>query len=159
LAEQVLGAGVPDFPAILAKRSDGGCIMTIRVVRDMKAPMRHEIQIGPHRIATDVSAESGGEASGPSPHDLYDAALGACKALTILWYAKRKGIPVENIDVAVERNATEERAGVYRLGVVLTLTGSLSRGQKEELLHVAVKCPIHKLMTEVTTEIATSLAP
>ena len=132
--------------------------MTIRVVRDMKAPMRHEIQIGPHRIAADVSVEGGGEASGPSPHDLYDAALGACKALTVLWYAKRKGIPVEGIDVAVERDATEERAGVYRLGVVLTLTGSLTTAQREELLKVAIKCPIHKLMTEVTTEIATSLA-
>ena len=132
--------------------------MTIRVVRDLQARMRHEIQIGPHRIATDIGVEEGGEASGPGPHDLYDAALGACKALTVLWYAKRKGIPVENIDVAVDRDATQERAGVYRLGVVLTLTGGLTLVQREELLRVAAKCPIHKLMTEVTTEITTSLA-
>jgi putative redox protein len=120
--------------------------------------MRHEIQIGPHRIATDIGVEEGGEASGPGPHDLYDAALGACKALTVLLYAKRKGIPVENIDIAVDRDATQERAGIYRLGVVLTLTGGLTAVQREELLRVAVKCPIHKLMTEVTTEITTSLA-
>ena len=132
--------------------------MTIRVVRDLQARMRHEIRIGPHRIATDISVEEGGEASGPGPHDLYDAALGACKALTVLLYAKRKGIPVENIDVAVDRDATQERAGIYRLGVVLTLTGSLTPEQRQELLRVAVKCPIHKLMTEVTTEITTSLA-
>ena len=51
--------------------------MTVRVVRDQTAPMRHEIHIGRNSLATDVSPEQGGEGSGPSPHDLYDVALGA----------------------------------------------------------------------------------
>jgi putative redox protein len=133
--------------------------MTVRVIRDQAAPMRHEIHIGRNRLATDASPEEGGEGSGPSPHDLYDSALGACKALTVLWYAKKKGFPVEGIEVAVERDASQERAGVYRLKAELTLTGALTTAQREELLRVAHKCPVHKLMTEVTTEIATSLAP
>jgi putative redox protein len=137
---------------------NGGSIMTIKVVRDMKTPMRHDIHIGPHRIATDASKEGGGEASAPEPHDFYDAALGACKALTVLGYARRKGMPLENVDISVDRDATEERAGTYRLSVVLTLTGNLSDAQREDLLRVAAKCPIHKLMTTVTTEITTSLS-
>jgi putative redox protein len=132
--------------------------MTIRVVRDMNTPMRHDIQIGAHRIATDASKEGGGEASAPGPHDLYDAALGACKALTVLGYARRKGIPLENIDISVDRDATEERAGTYRLIVVLTLTGNISDAQRQDILRVAEKCPVHKLMTAVTTEIVTSLS-
>lgn len=133
--------------------------MTIRVVRDQTAPMRHEIHIGRNSLATDGSVEEGGEGSGPSSHDLYDAALGACKALTVLWYAKRKGIPVEGIEVSVERNASRERSGIYHLSVQLSLTGNLAVSQREDLLRVAQKCPIHKLMTEVKTEISTSLAP
>lgn len=132
--------------------------MTIRVVRDQQAPMRHEIHIGRNSLTTDLSVEEGGEGSGPSPHDLYDAALGACKALTVLWYAKRKDIPVEGIEVSVERDASQERAGIYRLSAALSLTGDLSAAQREELLRVAQKCPIHKLMTEVTTEISTTLS-
>jgi putative redox protein len=132
--------------------------MTIRIVRDKKNPMRHDIQIGPHRIATDASIEGGGEGSAPGPHDLYDAALGACKALTVLGYARRKGIPLDNIDISVDRDASLERAGTYRLSVVLTLSGDLSGPQREDLLRVAEKCPIHKLMTTVTTEITTSLS-
>jgi putative redox protein len=132
--------------------------MTIRVVRDLKASMRHDIQIGPHLIATDASTMGGGDASAPEPHDLYDAALGACKALTVLGYAKRKGIPLENIDISIDRDATNERAGTYRLSVVLTLTGNLTGAQREDLLSVAARCPIHKLMTAVTTEITTSLS-
>ncbi len=132
--------------------------MTIRVVRDQHAPMRHEIHIGQNSLATDLSVEQGGEASGPSPHDLYDAALGACKALTVLWYAQHKDIPVQGIEVSVERDAGQERAGIYRLSVALSLTGDLSAAQREELLRVAQKCPIHKLMTEVATEISTTLS-
>jgi putative redox protein len=133
--------------------------MSIRVVRDQTAPMRHEIHIGRNSLAADATIEEGGEASGPSPHDLYDAALGACKAITVLWYAKRKGIPVEGIEVFVERDNSEERTGIYRLSAELSLTGDLSTAQREELLRVAQKCPIHKLMTEVTTEISTRLSP
>jgi len=133
--------------------------VTIRVVRDQQALMRHEIHIGRNSLVTDLSVEKGGEGSGPSPHDLYDAALGACKALTVLWYAKDKHIPVQGIEVSVERDASQERAGIYRLSVVLSLTGDLSATQRQELLRVAHKCPIHKLMTEVTTEISTALLP
>jgi len=132
--------------------------MTIRVMRDQTAPMRHEIHIGRNSLATDVSSEAGGEGSGPSPHDLYDAALGACKALTVLLYAKHKNIPVEGIEVSVERDASQERAGIYRLSTQLSLTGNLTASQREELLRIAQKCPIHKLMTEVKTEISTSLS-
>ncbi|HTB68776.1 MAG TPA: OsmC family protein [Steroidobacteraceae bacterium] len=132
--------------------------MTIQVVRDQRSRKRHEIHIGPNSLATDMSVEDGGDASGPTPHDLYDAALGACTALTVLWYAKRRNIPLEGSTVSVDRDASQERAGIYRLSVVLTLGGDLSAEQRQDLLRAAEKCPVHKLMTDVTTEIATTLA-
>lgn len=120
--------------------------------------MRHEIHIGRHSLASDLSVEEGGGGSGPNPHDLYDAALGACTALTVLWYAKRRNIPVEGIEVSVDRDAGQERAGIYRLSATLALTGDLSPMQREELLGAAQKCPVHKLMTEVATEITVTLS-
>ena len=121
--------------------------------------MRHDIHIGPNSLAVDLGVEAGGDASAPTPHDLYDAALGACTALTVLLYARHKNIPVAGITVAVDRDASQERAGIYRLRTVLTLTGELSAEQRQDLLRAAEKCPVHKLMTDVTTEIATTLAP
>jgi putative redox protein len=132
--------------------------MSISVVRDLSAPMRHHVHVREHVIAVDQPVADGGEDSGPSAHDLYDASLGACKALTVLWYAKRKGYPVEDVRVTVERDDAEERKGVYRLAATLHVTGPLGEEQKKELLRVAGKCPVHKLMTEVKTEITTSLA-
>ena len=132
--------------------------MTISVIRDPSLPMRHIVHVRNHLISTDGSVEEGGNDAGPSPHDLYDAALSACKALTVVWYAKHKGIPLEHVEVTMERDASEERKGVYRLKSTLRVTGDLSAAQRDELLRVAGKCPVHRLMTEVKTEIETDWA-
>jgi putative redox protein len=132
--------------------------MKIRVVRDLRMVMRHDIYIGEHRLATDLAVENGGQGSAPTPHDFYDSALGACTALTTLWYAKRRNIPLAGVEVSVERDASQEREGIYRISAIVKLSGTLSSAQQDELLRAATKCPIHKLMTDMTTEIATVLA-
>jgi len=133
--------------------------MSITVIRDQTLPMRQIVHLGKHLISADGTEEEGGSDAGPSPHDLYDAALSACKALTLVWYAKRKGIPLGPLEVTTARDASDERHGTYRLAVTLHLGGDLTDAQREELLAVAHKCPIHKLMTSVTTEVTTTLAP
>ncbi|MDL2355461.1 MAG: OsmC family protein [Pseudomonadota bacterium] len=132
--------------------------MSITVTRDLSQPMRHLVQVRAHQFAIDGSVEEGGMDDGPSPHDLYDAALISCKALTLVWYARRKAIPLAEVQVTVERDAGAERQGVYRLATTLHLGGALTEAQRQELLTVAAKCPVHKLMTTVTTEITTVLA-
>ena len=131
--------------------------MTLTVKRDTSQPMRHSVRIGDHQLTVDGSVAEGGNDDGPSPHDLYDAALASCKALTVVWYARRKAIPLTDVDVRLERDASGERQGVYKLAATLVLGGDLTQAQREELLAVAAKCPIHKLMTAVTTEITTEL--
>jgi putative redox protein len=131
--------------------------MTIKALRDQSLPMRHIVHVRNHIISSDIAVEEGGSDAGPSPHDLYDASLSACKGLTVVWYARRKNIPLENVEVTMERDDKEERHGVYRLNATLHLTGDLTDAQRAELLSVAEKCPIHKLMTAVTTEITTVL--
>lgn len=132
--------------------------MTITLTRDRTRRMAHTLHVRQHALTVDEPAANGGEDLGPNPHDLYDSALGTCKAMTVLWYAQRKGIPLEDIGVAVERDDSAERQGTYRLRVVLTLGGPLDDAQRAQLLAVAEKCPLHKLMTQATTEIRTELA-
>ena len=132
--------------------------MTITVTRDLAARMKHTVAIRGHTIPVDEPESNGGEDLGPTAHDLYDSALGTCKAMTVLWYARRKQIPLEDIRVSVERDDSEERQGRYRLQVRLDLRGPLSEEQRQELLRVADKCPVHRLMTQATTEIGTVLA-
>lgn len=132
--------------------------MTIHIQRDPAGPMRQTIRIRDHVLTADQSVSGGGEDAGPDPHELYDSALGACKALTVLWYARRKEFPLEDVLVEVERDGSQERQGVYKLKTVLTFVGDLTDEQRAQLLAVAEKCPVHKLMTQVTTEIETVMA-
>ena len=133
--------------------------MAITVTRDRSRKMKHTVHVRHHDFAADEPESNGGEDLGATPHEIYDSALGACKALTTLWYARRKQIPVEDIRVTVTRDDSEERKGVYRLHVTLCLTGALTDAQRQELLAVAGKCPVHRLMTQVSTEVVTELAP
>ena len=132
--------------------------MTITVTRDLSLPMAQTVQIRTHSLTADNGVDGGGNDAGPSPHDLYDAALASCKALTLTWYAARKGLPLTDVRVDVDRDGSEERHGVYKLTTRLHLSGDLSDAQRTELLAVAEKCPIHKLMSTVKTEITTVLA-
>jgi len=133
--------------------------MEVTATRDRTGKLRHVVTIRNHRVPVDEMPANGGEDTGPTPHDLYDAALAACKAVTMVWYANRKQIPLEDVTVTVERDDAQERAGTYRLRAALALGGgALTDAQREELLHVAAKCPVHKLMTQVTTEVVTELA-
>jgi len=128
--------------------------MSITVRRDGITGTRHILKVRAHEIAVDTGGEHD---AGPTPHDLYDSALAACKALTVLVYAQHKGIPVEEIEVVVNRDDSQERQGLYKLDTALHVTGALSEEQKAALLRVAGKCPLHRLMTEVKTEIETRL--
>ena len=132
--------------------------MTILVSRDRAHRMRHMVHVRQHAFAVDEPLANGGEDLGVTAHELYDSALGACKAMTVLWYAQRKQIPVDDIRATVERDDSEERQGTYRLRVTLSLTGPLSDAQRAELLAVANKCPVHKLMTLAKTEVHTELS-
>ncbi len=131
--------------------------MTIELRLDRTAALAQVVQIRSHELRSDISEAEGGDDTGPSPHDLYDAALGACKSLTVMWYARKKGIPVDDIHTLVERDDTDERKGIYRLATTLKIRGELTDAQLTELQAVAQKCPVHKLMSVVTTEITTQL--
>lgn len=119
---------------------------------------RHSIQIGDHQIFTDLPESLGGGNTAPSPHDYFDAALGACKALTLKLYAQKKNIPLTGVDVEVKRDSSEETTGKYSLTVKLTLRGVLTNAQRTELDRVADHCPVHKLMTTAEISIETHLA-
>lgn len=127
--------------------------MSITLRKSDSGTYRQTLRIHQHTLFADVSKDLGGDDSAPDPHDLYDAALAACKAITVMMYAKRKQLPLDYIDIDIERDASREAQGNYVLNVQLTLIGKLSDEQKAQLAAIADKCPIHKLMTAATTEV------
>jgi putative redox protein len=129
--------------------------MTITAQRASKGKVAFNLTAGRHVMTTDVEAALGGDDLGPSPHDLFDASLASCTALTVKMYAARKAWPLDDVQVAVERDSSREAAGHYKLTRKIRLVGALDAEQSARLLEIANKCPIHKLMhgeIEVVTE-------
>lgn len=115
-------------------------------------PLQQVIEIGAHRILTDVSRELGGEDSGPEPHDILAAALAACTTLTVTLYARRKGWPLEEIKVAIKHG---QEGSAYALHREIEYVGQLSDEEKARLTDIANKCPVHKTLSgtiAITTE-------
>lgn len=101
------------------------------------------------------NADLGEFDSAPGAHDLFDASLAACKALTATWFARRNGIPLERVESHVERDDSQERTGVYKLRVRLAFHGPLTDEQRATLSRAVSHCPVHKLMTTVDVQIET----
>ena len=117
-----------------------------------QGPMQQVIEIGPHRLLTDVAPEFGGESSGPEPHDLLAAALAACTTLTVNLYAKRKGYALDEVQVSIKHGQEGAAYGLHRS---IRYVGALSAEEKQRLTEVANKCPVHKTLSGqilITTE-------
>jgi putative redox protein len=131
--------------------------MTIAARTETPPEFAQVITIRAHTLRADVSEENGGHDLGPSPHDLFDAALAACKTTTAHWYAKRANMPLESVEVTIDRDAAQERQGVYKLQVSLRYHGPLTPEQRTKLHSAVSRCPLHKLMT--TTDVVIETAP
>ncbi len=132
--------------------------MILHLETEANGELRQRIEIGEQVLFSDVDAALGGSDSAPDPHGLFDASLAACKAITVMMYAKQRQIDLQRISLQINRDSSQERTGQYQLNVTIGLIGNLSDAERQKLLLIADKCPIHKLMTQATITIHTALA-
>lgn len=57
----------------------------------------------------------------------------------------------------MQRDDSQEKKGIYKLDVALTLHGIEDPEQRARLEDISHRCPIQRLMTQSTVEIATRL--
>lgn len=109
----------------------------------------HDIEIeGGHTIRVDEPLDAGGADTGPTPTRLVAAGLAGCIAVTIEMYAERKGwdVGAVEVEVDVEYEGHAPRSFTATLRLPTGLTGE----QRERLLTVATKCPVHKVLAGET---------
>jgi putative redox protein len=111
-------------------------------VRKAEGKIRQLVQVGAVSFFAD-ELEPVGDGQGPDPHDLLNASLGVCTAMTVMLVARRKQWPLD--DVRVEITHHEDDA-TYKMVRKIELVGALDDEQKQYLLGIANKCPIHRAL-------------
>jgi putative redox protein len=115
-----------------------------------------EIQVNRHSLIADEPIAVGGTDQGPTPFDLLVAALGACTSMTLRIYADRKNWPLEAATVRLKHakiHATDCESCEIKEGMLdciereIEIEGPLDEDQKQRLLQIADRCPVHKTLT------------
>ena len=123
-------------------------------------PFEQEIKVAGHRLRADEEKDKGGEDTGPGPHELLLASLASCTAMTLKVYAERKAWPLRNVLVIVNGKHTDAGLVITRQ---LDLEGDLDADQRQRLIEIADKCPVHKTLsgtiTIQTTALPSTLSP
>jgi putative redox protein len=126
------------------------------------------ITIGPHVFQADEPAETGGRDAGPNAHELLMASLGACTTTTVQMYAERKQWPLQGVQTALSyarvlaEDTAESGAKIAmmdQIEIEISLTGGLSEEQRQRLLDIAGRCPIHRMLVshiQIQTRLLTS---
>jgi putative redox protein len=148
----------------------GASVPNLVTVRETRAgKFQQDITVGRHHLTADEPVDAGGLDSGPGPYDLLLAALGACTAMTVRLYADGKRLPLDRVTVrlshekiyATDCAECETKDGkIDRIERAITLEGALDDAQRQRLIEIAEKCPVHRtLHSEVNVRTRLSDTP
>ena len=138
---------------------------TVVVTESTRGRLAQDIRAGGHTWTADEPPGVGDD-TGPTPYDLLLGALGACTSMTLRMYADRKGWPLDHITVTLSHDRRHAEDGrdcetkpcvIDRFDRVIELSGELTDDQRNQLLAIAEKCPVHRTLLN-DKRIVTTLA-
>jgi putative redox protein len=115
------------------------------IARREDGTLKHDVQMRSHTLVADEPKDEGGDDSGPSPQELLAASLASCTAITIEMYAERKGWELGDVTVHVDYEPAQ-RGSPTRFRMVVDLPKELPEEQRERLMQIGAKCPVHRVL-------------
>jgi putative redox protein len=113
--------------------------------RRVDGRLEQRVEIRRHSLTADEPRDHGGEDSGPSPQELLAASLASCTAITMEMYAQRKGWDVGDVAVNVQYEPAQ-RGSPTRFTMKVEMPKELPEEQRERLMQIAAKCPVHRTL-------------
>ena len=106
---------------------------------------KHHIGMRQHKLTMDEPDSQGGDDCGPNPQELLAASLASCTAITMEMYAQRKGWDIGEVVVDVDYEPAQ-RGSPTKFAMVVRLPKELPEDQREKLMQIAAKCPVHRTL-------------
>jgi putative redox protein len=136
-----------------------------KVIARIEKGFRTEVIANGHALIADEPVSVGGTNAGPSPYDLLVAGVGACTAMTLRMYADHKKLPLDSVQVTLTHKKIHasdcdecetETGKIDRIEREIALSGELSDAERQRMLEIADRCPVHKTLhseVEVVTKL------
>jgi putative redox protein len=122
----------------------------IRVVARRRDGYTHEVEIDSgHTLVIDEPVDRGGADLGPSPTRAAAAGLAACTAITCEMYAAMKGWELGAVECEVEIDQGPG-SSFEEITVTLRIPEAIADEQRDRLLVIAGKCPVHRALAGET---------
>jgi putative redox protein len=115
------------------------------ISRRVDGRLEQEVRVRDHNVTADEPEDRGGDDNGPSPEELLAASLASCSAITMEMYADRKGWDIGDLEVHVDYEPAQ-RGSPTRFTMEVRLAKELPEEQRERLMQIAAKCPVHRTL-------------
>lgn len=108
-----------------------------------------------HVYHADEPTDAGGTDAAVTPMEMAIGALGSCIVITMKLYAERKNWPLEGVDIELDFDRFSARdyplydgdaKFVHEIREAIVLHGDLTDEQRERILEIGSKCPVHRLI-------------
>lgn len=125
------------------------------VVQTANNNLKTNIFVGRHHIVADEPKSVGGTDLGPNPYDYLLASLGSCTTMTLKMYANRKGWNLDSAKVILNhqkiyaKDCEECETEIGKIDYIereIELLGDLDKDQRNRLLEIADRCPVHRTL-------------
>lgn len=155
----------------MAEAKPAAPTVTAEVVETLSGKFINSARVGRHAMTADEPVASGGNDAGPSPYEFLLLALGSCTSMTLRMYAEMKKLPLKRVRVRLTHQKIHAKdcadcpqtdTKLDHITREIVLEGELSEEQRQKLLEIANKCPVHRTLTSqiaIKSMLAPSWAP
>ena len=131
-------------------------ITVVDVEEALNGRFVQNMRTGNHALIADEPESVGGNDAGPGPYEYLLMGLGACTSMTLRMYAQHKQLPLQRVRVrlthrkihAQDCSDCENKEGkIDEITREISLEGDLTDQQRQRLLEIANRCPVHRTLT------------
>lgn len=128
----------------------------VEVEETLTGRYMHSLRTGRHVLTADEPRASGGNDAGPGPYEYLLMALGACTGMTLRMYAELKKLPLDRVRVRLSHRRVHAKdcadcltkdGKIDEITREIVLEGDLADEQRQRLLGIADRCPVHRTLT------------